>query len=527
MYIKKLTACLLIIATLFVVPVFALAEEAAPVVLAPGEHSEAACNHVPIIVCEGAWHDIYVDAGTPEQAVGWSTGGGGEEILSEFTDLLPEIPQYIRQEEWDKIADIMVEFANAMFGPIRFDGDGNSVNKFDGDLSGMNSEIETRNHKINPEQREFNYRYDWREDPWLLAERMHNMIEAVCEATGHSTVNVASQSGSTVIFMAYLVRYGTQRIAALTIRSTFHKGSTVLGDLVNGRVKLDANALSRTNFFKDFGVPNHEMIMSVLQAAHQAGLLAPLLTTVNRALPRILDRFYENAFVPSVLTIPMLWAYVPPDDYESGKEFCFGDKKDQYAGLIQKLDRYHYRVKLKADELLQETAWKIPVGTYLGYNSTLFFGVENSNRDGDGIIDTALMSMGAICATPGKRLGVMGVYRQKVNCGHDHISPGRTVDASACLFPEHTWFVRNDPHIGATNMVWARWFFDSPKTPSIHTNPQYPQYVQFSSELDTFVPQEIPTLWDKTREFFNPMSRMQDFALGLVRFVVFLSTWWI
>ncbi|MDR3345483.1 MAG: hypothetical protein LBT21_07865 [Oscillospiraceae bacterium] len=516
---KRIFVCLLAVLLLLAGLVFPASADAAP-------HDEASCTKVPIVFCEGAWHALYSNAGTPEQEEAWNTGGGGTDIVSDLQALLPEFPKYVRNEEWDKIADILADFANALLGPIRFNSDGESVADLNGDLNDSLEDLK-QDHKGNPDAREYDFCYDWREDPWVLAERLRAYIEQVCEATGHSTVKVVAQSGSCTIFLSYLARYGTDRICSAVVRASLHNGSSIFGDIANKRLYLDADALAQTGFLRDFEVPNNEKILNMLQAANQAGLLKALLATINRAFPRIVDRLYEKAIVPTMLSLPMLWAYVPDEDYESSKTICFGEKRGQYVDLIRKLDRYHYNVAVKSDELLKAAAQKIRIGVYLGSNAPLFPAVKNSQKNSDGFVDTSFASLGATVAEPyGKKLGVVGVVFQKVKDGHKHISPDKTIDASTCLLPEQTWFVRNSAHIGGSNNDFAKWFLDSPKTQTVFSDPNYPQFLE-KDEDDNFIPEVKASFLQQAGAALNPIARLKDLALGIVNFIITLGTWWI
>ncbi|MDR1410533.1 MAG: hypothetical protein LBJ12_09825 [Oscillospiraceae bacterium] len=518
---KRTLSCLLVALLLFAGIV--------PAVSATKPHDEATCDKIPIIYCEGAWHSLYSKPGTPEQEEYWTTGGGGSEIISDLQKLLPEFPKYIQDEEWDKIADILADFVNKLFYRARFDENGESVEPLGGNENKMLEEL-SRNHKGDPNIYEYCFNYDWRQDPWILAEQLKTHIERVCAATGHSTVNIAAQSGSGCIMMAYLARYGTAHLRAITIRATLHKGSTVFGDMVNKRIYIDNDALAKTGFLRAFDIADNEKISNMLIAANQAGLLKAVLATVNRAFPRIVDRLYEKGMVPAVLRMPMFWAYVPNADYESGKAICFGNQRGNYSELIRKLDRYHYNVQLRSDDLLKEASQKIRVGLYLGDNSPLTPITKNSNLNGDGFVDTTFASLGATVAEPyGKKLGMLGVVFQKNKDGHKHISPDKTIDASTCLLPEQTWFVRDISHIGTSNENFVRWFFSAKKTPTVFSDPAYPQFLVLddSGDDDIFRPEEKLSFWQQAGAALNPVARMKDLVFGIVNFIITLGTWWI
>ncbi|MDR0883942.1 MAG: hypothetical protein LBN05_04995 [Oscillospiraceae bacterium] len=544
---KRILATILV--TFLILGTFVMSVSAEETAAEAPTHDEATCESVPVIFCEGAWHALYLNAGTPEQVEGWNTGGGGNDIVADLQKILPELPKYIRDEEWEKIADILANFTNAILGPIAFDSKGESLRPFDGDLARMNEEL-ARDHKADPSVRAYHFNYDWRQDPWVLAERLKTFIDQVCETTGHSTVNVAAQSGSGCLFLAYLARYGTHALRAVTVRATLHEGSSIFGDVVNKRLKLDADALATTGFLRDFSVFGNpedddpelaqaaqkklKTVSSALQAANQAGFLRAVSAMVNRAFPRFMDRLYDKAIIPTALTMPIFWAYVPMQDYESGKETCFGDKRGEYTELINKLDRYHYKVQVNADKLIKEAQQKIRLGYYLGTGSPLFPLLENANANSDGFVDTVYASAGATVGDPlGKKLGKLGIVFQKNKDGHDHLSPDKTIDASTCLLPEYTWFVADAPHIGGTNEPFAYWFFDSRKTQNVFSDPAYPQWLVLSKTPPEgggdklFVPQDNPTFWQKVTAALNPAARVKDLMLGLVNFLMFLATWWI
>jgi hypothetical protein len=60
----------------------------------------------------------------------------------------------------------------------------------------------------------------------------------------------------------------------------------------------------------------------------------------------------------------------------------------------------------------------------------------------DNVIETANSSLGATTAALGQ------IFSEEYLAGKDmkYISPDKTVDASTCLFPEKTWFIKDLSH---------------------------------------------------------------------------------
>ena len=149
----------------------------------------------------------------------------------------------------------------------------------------------------------------------------------------------------------------------------------------------------------------------------------------------------------SIGTMPGFWALVSAENYDDARAFAFPtpELQAEYAGLLEKLDRYHNEGSVKADELMR-TAEAVTgkVGVVCGYGEYMPPVTADNTRQSDGVILTADESNGATCAPLGETLGE--AYVQKVADGHDHISPDGIIDASTAFFPDNTWFIKYGGH---------------------------------------------------------------------------------
>ena len=72
------------------------------------------------------------------------------------------------------------------------------------------------------------------------------------------------------------------------------------------------------------------------------------------------------------------------------------------------------------------------------------------NEQNDNVIDTKYTSGYAVCAYLDETLPA-DYKQQNTVCKditHNHISADRIIDASTCLLPEQTWFLKNQKHVG-------------------------------------------------------------------------------
>ena len=85
-------------------------------------------------------------------------------------------------------------------------------------------------------------------------------------------------------------------------------------------------------------------------------------------------------------------------------------------------------------------------GVKLSYVSNYSLGLvpiyEGSDAQGDLIVSTYITSNYAKVAPYGKQLGA----EELANVEPEFISPDKSVDASACLYPEYTWFIKDAIH---------------------------------------------------------------------------------
>ena len=106
---------------------------------------------------------------------------------------------------------------------------------------------------------------------------------------------------------------------------------------------------------------------------------------------------------------------------------------------------------------------------------------DRSSQNGDGTLETQLVSGGAKVAPIGETLG-----EDYVCSNPKYLSPSREVDASTCLFPEYTWFLKDAPHVSGTYGTdysdFIFWLVDYDGQPDIYSNPQYPQFMQSAED---------------------------------------------
>ena len=110
------------------------------------------------------------------------------------------------------------------------------------------------------------------------------------------------------------------------------------------------------------------------------------------------------------------------------------------------------------------------------------------NTPCDGTVDLINSSFGATVADFGTTFSDKYLAKAKSK----YISPSKTIDASTCLFPDKTWFIRDFQHsIGCydlDNMIYK--LLESKKEATVNTFKAYPRFMKYDIANDKIIPDD-------------------------------------
>ena len=330
---------------------------------------------------------------------------------------------------------------DCMVGGIRCDKNGNSLKKLHAPEI---SPTDVDTHKIegclltvpeDAEKGDYTFEYDWRLDPIYNAELLSDYIKQVKKVTGHDKIIICAHSEGTCVVSAYIAKHDTSDIEKIVFLNGAYSGMTLIGKVFTRDISLKNNGGALRDFISTF-MGNKELtdFMSVL---NYLGILNPVLNIAQLALNMMLDKAYDGFLIDLFATMPGLWSFVPDECYEEAKMSMFKGNSD-YSGLIEKLDNYHYNVQSKLNEnLIKISNDGVAVAVVTGYGIAPIPAYDGAKEQCDMLIDTKYASLGATCAPMSETLSkTEGKY----------LSPDGLVDASTCLFPYSTWFIRYQSH---------------------------------------------------------------------------------
>lgn len=437
--------------------------------LAPA--ASAAPPDTPVVFLAGFGTELYLNDGEPgEQGVlmGALTAEKilaalGATLLDAFLDPLLALcsPR--------PVADALSAFLTHWMGPLACDENGDSL--YPVGVASRNADGRIGSYAGRPF---YEFYFDWRLDPMATARDLDAYIQKVKTETGSAKINLYALSFGSVIACAYLEQCGTADLESLFLCVSAHGGLQLVEDLIQKEFAVSGAGLAA--FLGEMIPDDTGMLVPALRVLELLGLFRLAECGLNLGLGRIKDRLYDRAVIPLIGQMPAAWAFVTDDAvFEDAKKLLLSDTT-KYAGLIKKIDDYHYAVGSRTNDILQDAAAQIKLALVCGYGSAPIPIGGTFLYQSDFMIATASASGGAVCADYGQTLP--SGYVQAVNDGHNHISPDRVIDASACALPEQTWFVKGYRHQYAYDGAGVyTWFLNFDGQPTVRSSGFYPQFM--------------------------------------------------
>ena len=451
------------------------------------------CGHTPLVVVGGMNnYPLVRDEGTKNETQVWPPVIDYKKVASAAFLGLSDAALSLNR---NKFADRIIPLANSLFEPAACDANGNSKynittktfplsmeNYPEIVASGYKSEegiVHTACDKLGADH-VYYFNYDWRLDPMELAKALNNMIETVKAQTRHNKVDIAvcSLGGSTAL--AYLQEFGCNDIESCVFLSSAFSGSLAASEIFTGHVTVDKTALKQYLRINVNLKNNMDCVLDTfVDVLDETGSLGIIVMLANKFIGSLQERVFKEVLIDNLCTMPGMWSLVREDAYEQAKDTLLD--KTKYAGLIKKIDSFHYNVRQKRKEIITDAMRKgMTVYFCSHYNDAMIPLYPSAVVQSDGLIETVCTSAGAVCAPLGSTLP-KGYVQKNTCCGKNHLSADGIIDASTCMFPEQTWFFNNVAHVGcpygSEYSEFVFWLLSSQTQQTVWSNPLYPQFM--------------------------------------------------
>ena len=480
--IVSLTLAVILVMLAFAMPVSAA--RALPLIIVDGIFSTALYQNIGteeekgiLDFTEEEAEDLGVSIGM-KFALGWMQYGMGK-------------------KDYQKFADEFLPAVNQLIEPIGYNADGTPKN----DTIGFHQQDKPMSEYTEEEQADFGpfaqayakeygaenvytFRYDWREDPIAIAEELDAYIAAVKENTGARKVNLIGYSMGANIVLAYLNAHGGSDVNSLVFASPAWQGTSLAGNVAANKIEIDIFAVE--NYLvqmADVSATTHLTAFIISFIASSEGLSHEYFGDINYNIQQLLPYIYKDTIIPNIAGMPGFWSLVPKEDFAAGKEFLFPEGID--PALEAKIDAYH-NIQVNAKAVIEDAmADGMKFGIVGGYNCQMI-PISSAYEQSDTIIDVKYWSGNATCSLYLQEYDDWDeLYTQKNKDGHNHVSWDNKVDASTCMFPEYTWFIKNMQHTynadnGTTDV--AMMLLGAKDQVTVYTDMEnYPQFFLYNT----------------------------------------------
>ena len=439
-------------------------------------------------------------------------------IMKLASKVILPLVDFFKDGDYDKLGDTLFPAASEAFDDISCAPDGSSKYNVVTDLFPLSAgnypdafmnEVKDEGGIVKAGIEAFGadntyfFNYDWRLDPLKHADELNKFIKNVKAETKCNRVALAAFSMGGTVTLSYLYKYGSADVDSVSLCSTAFQGTSCMGSMFSGDMSIDAYGLIRRmaqltrNDFLD------ELIMFLNNSLDAYKINASIDGYINNILTNLNERLYKELIIPVFGYMPGLWDLVDAENYEEAKKFMLTDADPV---LVKAIDEYHYNVQTKAYDILKAAEKDTTVYITAQYNlQGLPVSESSTTSNNDFLIDVNYASGGAICSKLDKTLPVG--YTQAKTDGHNHLSADRQLDASTCMFPEQTWFIRDMAHVDynvGESTDFLIWLAKSEKQLTIYDNASYPQFMKYDSKTNTLSP--------VTDELLKPTVISQIFA---------------
>lgn len=383
--------------------------------------------------------------------------------------LLPAVLYSLASQKPGKIQQAAEKAISEILSIQATDNNGNPVNNLQTEyypypLSEMSESRREQFYKEAPaesfikeigEENIYFFAYPLIGDPMEAGKRLHEYIQLVKAQRGVDKVNLLTLSLGGTVLTAYM----DLNMADDGVQMN----PSDINRVINAVSLLDGTEIMSDFFSRNFNLSDQfvfqEFFPIILKELAGDEMIGNLVNVLIHALPRAafeqtLTGMVDGMLETMILHNPQFWAMVESKEYDTLAARYLSDAK--YSVLRAKTDRFQ-KARLNLKENLINLADNYEAYTFnlCAYNLQFdsgaysFFAIMNSSggTNSDAVIQLASTSMGATYAVAGQTLSA----EYLASADSKYISPDKGVDASTCVFPDHTWFIKDQHHEAAGN----------------------------------------------------------------------------
>ena len=468
--------------------------------------------------------------------------GPKESMLTGLTAVLDKILDDLAfgalTGDYTEYCDSLYNAMAPAFAELKLDKNGEAS-----DGSGLGFDMLTKGYSVNYNHYStgsIDFRYDWRLSSEYNAEILEAFIDRVCAEKGYSKVNLVGRCLGGNLISAYLENAeNLDKINDVVMYIPSTEGVDFIGALFSGQVVLDGDAID--NFVSGGSMKNNDIVSGLLGDDSLYEALTVIVNFINEVyvldfgtdiIEAILEEVKDNVLARIVRdtygSFVGYWNMVPAEYLENAIAFVYNtpELQTEYAGMIEKIRSFHENVQLTTrDTMLALADDGMDFMVISKYNLANLPLSKDATAQSDGTALTSATSFGATTAVFGETLSAKYIAEMTEE-NKKYLSADTMIDASTCLFPEKTWFVKNLTHGAFPSCVDSliEAFMTSDEM-TVFSDEAFPQFMNYNAEADTLSAVEglddgdlivRNTILSKLTSFFKFFSFLIDFFQKLM-----------
>lgn len=429
---------------------------------------EASKSQIPVIRVLGDGEPMYDAEGNKlfHIRTSFSDGLGSDEedssaelIKSVANILTPFLINGLINDDWDAYYENLEKEIGELTGDAKLDCNGEAL-----EGTGISKERqEFLDYAVSHDKKgkkgyyglyDYHFWYDWRLDPIENAKDLREYIVAVKKITGSEKVAINASCIGTIVTTTYVKLFGVADIQGIGYTGSLANGAEFFSEAISGKFDVNSEAISRVLMDSAYlGIFNFDSFINTsIELLLESGVIDFLEADIRKNLYDKVAKGVTSALALSTLfTYPSYWAAISADDYEDALVYVFGksgsEKRQQYAGLIEKIENYNLLVRKNIPEIIRSIgAGGANFGAIAKYGFQILPICESYDVVSDQFVSVNHASFGATTSTIYDTL-TDSYIAERVEKGYGkYISPDKQIDASTCIYPNSTWFVKNSSH---------------------------------------------------------------------------------
>ncbi|MCQ2463788.1 MAG: hypothetical protein MJ177_10400 [Clostridia bacterium] len=246
------------------------------------------------------------------------------------------------------------------------------------------------------------FKFDWRQDPYTQADLLHDNIQYIKGLKGADKVSLVGRCYAGVIIGAYLDKYGSEDLCSVVFNSCATLGAESAGCCFSNNIYFDTNAIEKYCEMEALtGIPElDEIILTTLKFINSSYIETGKNGMLSKIERKLYTKIAPTLFQCSFGRFASFWGMVSTEYYDKAKAIIFNtdEAREKYAGLIEKIDRYH-EFQLDFENKIAELEEQgVTFAAVANYNRVLAPVVKNPKLQSDDTVELYHASFGATAA---------------------------------------------------------------------------------------------------------------------------------